>query len=371
MIDVVFAIPELDHGGPDRVVFEILTNMDRARFRPMLLVGSPTGHLLSRMPRDIPVHALTASRSLRGRYPVLDVVRFLHETRPDVVLATQRMILTLGIATPFLPRRTRLVIRQANDLTADFDQLVRRSLVKHRLARRMSLSALRRADAVVCQSEAMRRDLQSSLGDVDHLHVIGNPVDVERVMATATQRQVTLPGAPALVSIGRLAPQKGHDILLDAVARVRARFPQMHLTIFGDGPDRQALEAQARRLGLENHVTLRGFEPDPLPYVLRADLFVLASRYEGFPNAALEALACGTPIVLTDCPGANSDLVRDGVNGRLAADLSPEAVARALESALAELPSFDRAVVQSTCRDRFATPKIVSQYQHVLERVLS
>lgn len=371
MIDVVFAIPELDHGGPDRVIYEVVTNLDRARFRPTLLVGSPDGHLLSRVPGDIAIEILGAARSLRGRYPVIDAARFLRRMKPDVVLATQRMILTLGIAAPLLPRRTRLVVRQANDLTADFAQLVRRSILKHRLARRLALATLGNADAVICQSEAMRRDLRASLRDTERLHVIGNPVDVDRVVSAATARQVSLPGEPALVSVGRLAPQKGHDILLEALVRVRERFPGLHLTILGDGPDRERLQLKAEELGLGRHVTFRGFEAEPLPYVRCAALFVLASRYEGFPNAALEALACGTPIVLTDCPGANSDLVHGGVNGRLAARVDAEAMARALETAISELPAYDRQVVQSTCRDRFATSRIVREYEQLLEKVVS
>lgn len=368
-ISVVFAIPALDRGGPDRVIFEILSRLDRERFAPSVLVSEETGHYLSQLPADVPVEVVAGRSRLGRRYPVWEALRSVRRRAPDVVVATQRMILTMGIGSPGFPKETRLLVRQANDVSADFGALVQQSLVKHRLARTLALTTLRRADSVVCQSDSMRDDLRGLLGDEARLHVIWNPIDVERTTQRASEHSASVPGRPALISVGRLARQKGFDLLLPALAVVRERWPDLHLTIYGDGPDRAALTAQASSLGLGSSVTFAGFSPNPLPAVRESDLFVLASRYEGFPNAALEALACGTPVVLTNCPGANADIVRPGVNGRLAGDPSPQAIARALEDALDELPSFDAGRIQADCRDRFSAPRIVEAYERVIESV--
>lgn len=358
-IQILFAIPELDRGGPDRVLFEVLTKLDRRRFAPSLLVSTRNGHYFSKLPADIPVTVVD------GRYPALPALRHVRQSEPRIVFATQRMILTLGFVSPAFPRHTRVVMRQANDVTADWGSLVEKAPIKHRISRGLLFSSLRRANAVVCQSEAMRRDLQSLLGGRAHLHVIANPVDVDAVARTAEATQVTLPGSPALVSVGRLAPQKGYDLLLPAIAEMRARHPKVHLTIYGDGPDRAALEAQSASLGLSAHVTFAGQTKEPpLPAVRAADLFVLASRYEGFPNAALEALACGTPVVLTDCPGANADIVLPGTNGRLAA---PAQVAKAIEQAMAD--RYDRRAIQRTTRERYSAPQIVGAYEQLFSEV--
>ncbi len=361
-LKVMFAIPALDRGGPDRVFFELLCSLDRSRFEPMLVVSEPTGHYLERLPPDVAVDVLAPL----SRYPFRAALRAARRDKPDVILATLRMTFTMGLVAPLLPKRTRLVLRQANDFTTDFATLVGKSFVKHRLARWISMANLRMADAVVCQSAAMEADLRELLGARARLHVIGNPIDlgaVTRDAAASAKGQ----GSPALVSVGRLTPQKGYDILLPAIRSVRERHPQLHLTVFGDGPDRAGLEQQTRELGLGESVTFAGFTSSPLPHVRAATLFVLASRYEGFPNAALESLACGTPVMLTDCPGANAELVADGINGRLAKRVDAVAVATAIEQALAD--TYDRATIIARCRQHYAAERIVSKYEHLFEAV--
>jgi glycosyltransferase involved in cell wall biosynthesis len=371
-IKVLFAIPELDRGGPDRVIYEIISKLDRRRFTPALMVGKPDGHYLSKLRGELDVHVLGAERSLLGRYPVWTALRFVQRTAPDVVFATQRMILTLGVVAPAFPRHTRLIVRQANDVSADFAALVGQSMVKHRVARRLVLGAMKRADAVVCQSHAMRNDLRELLGQNgrENLHVIWNPIDVQRVANTVRGTRAQLPGRPALVSVGRLTPQKGYDLLLPALEKVRVRFPDLHLTILGDGPDRAELEALARELDLAGAVTFAGFCAEPLPLLRAADLFVLASRYEGFPNAALEALACGTPVVLTDSPGANAEIVVAGENGRLARSPDAARFAEALELALDELASYDRDRISRDCEDRFSSGRIIGKYENVISSIV-
>ena len=357
---VLFAIPSLDRGGPDRVLFEVIEALDRRRFSPSVMVSEGEGHYLSQLPADVPVEVIGRG----ARYPVLPALRFVHRTRPDVVFATLRMIVTLGLVHRLLPHGTRLVVRPASPVTVDLAALVKLSVLKHRLARRVVLAALRNADGVVCQSRSMRTDLADVRGGVSNLYIVANPIDVAKI-GRAAANEVTLPGAPSLVSVARLVPLKGYDLLLRALVTVRAQHPGVHLTIIGDGPERGRLETQVRELGLERTVSLVGYRPEPLPYVRAADLFVLASRYDAFPNSALEALACGTPIVLTDCPGANAELVRPGLNGELAAASEPGAVAQALDRAIANLGSYERAAITADCDARYATSRIVAQYEQV------
>lgn len=367
---VLFAIPELDRGGPDRVFYEIVTKLDRRRFAPAVMVSVEDGHYLSLLRRELEVHVVGGRRPITTRYPVWPAWRLIQKLRPDVVFATQRMILTLGLTAPAFPAMTRMIVRQANDLTADFASLFGRSLLKHRVAHRLVLRTIRRADAVVCQSRAMRDDVARLLGEErENLHVISNPIDVQRVAGLVKPGGAALRGRPALVAVGRLTRQKGFDVLLNALATVRPRHPDLHLSIIGDGPERSSLEALASSLGLASAVTFMGFCEEPLPLVHAADLFVLASRYEGFPNAALEALACGTPVVLTDSPGANSEIVRAAINGRLSRTNDADGFAQALELAIRDLPSYDRAGIRKDCEERYSSTRIIAQYERVIANV--
>jgi len=222
---------------------------------------------------------------------------------------------------------------------------------------------------VVCQSLAMQTDLGKLFGGTANLHVVANPIDVREVTRAANATKVTLRGRPALVSVARLVPLKGYDVLLEALVTVRERHADVHLTILGEGAERARLEAMTRKLGLSHTVTFAGYVPEPLPYVRAADLFVLTSRYDAFCNAALEALACGTPVVLTNCPGANSELVSKGLNGQLALTVDPVAVAASIELAVAELGSYDRDRIQADVQLRFESGRIVNAYERVLASV--
>lgn len=367
---VLFAIPSLDRNGPDRVMFELLCALDRARFTPALLTTSHEGYYFERLPEDVATTVIRGGNGRSRRYPVVEAVRVVRALCPDIVFTTTRMNLTMGLVRRAFPRRTRFIARQANDFSMDFTRLVSTSIAKHRIARRLAVMALRNADAIVCQSDGMRRDLAAVLGRRARLTTIFNPIDVAAVRDAVSSSALQLPGNPALVSTGRLTAQKGYDVLLDAIARVRASFPDIHVSVFGDGEERERLLLQRARLGLDRHVSFLGFRQDVLMSVARADLFILASRYEGFPNAALEALACGTPVVLTDCAGANADIVKAGFNGEIATAVAAAAVAVALERAIQRRNTYDRSSISLDTERRFGAQRIVRQYETLFSSVV-
>jgi glycosyltransferase involved in cell wall biosynthesis len=368
----MFAIPAMDLGGPDRVLFELLRGLDRGRFTPSLLVSEPTGAYLERLPPDVDIIALGPQTSWRDRYPVARALRVVHRVKPAIVMSTLRMNLTLGLARPAFPKTSRLILRQATEFSVDFKRLQQQSAIKHRLARKLLLSALNHADAIICQSEAMRADLASVVSNSVKLTVVGNPIDVAAANATVDSAPKVTPwGSPSLIFVGRLlSSQKGCDVLLQAIARVHDSYPSLGLRIIGDGPDRAVLEQQRNDLGLADVVEFTGFQTNVLPNVAAADLFVLSSHYEGFSNAALESLALGTPVVLTDCPGANRTIVQPGRNGRLAGTVDGESLASAILQALSERASYNRAAIIADTSERYGAAKIVLQYQSVFDKTM-
>ena len=167
-----------------------------------------------------------------------------------------------------------------------------------------------------------------------------------------------------VLSAARLAVQKDLGTMLRAFARVRAR-RAVRLVILGEGGERARLEDLARRLGVAEDVAMPGHVANPLAYMARAAVFALSSIYEGFGNVLVEALACGRPIVSTDCPGGPREVLDDGRYGRLVAVGDDAAFAAALEQAL-DVP-VDAAGQRRRAAD-FAVEPIADRYLAVLLR---
>jgi glycosyltransferase involved in cell wall biosynthesis len=136
---------------------------------------------------------------------------------------------------------------------------------------------------------------------------------------------------PVIVAMGRLVPQKGFDMLLDAFAPVAARHPEWSLEIWGEGPDRQELELRRDELGLASRVRFPGITPDAHDVLRRASIFAMSSRREGFPMVLGEAMACGVAVVSFDCPSGPRELIRDGIDGLLIPPDDVEAFAGGME----------------------------------------
>lgn len=180
------------------------------------------------------------------------------------------------------------------------------------------------ATAVVAQTEAASAWLREHCGCT----TITIPNPLRELPEPAVER------SPIVLSVGRLVHQKGFDILLDAFAKVAEQHPAWRLVMLGEGPDRPALEARVRRLGLTGRVDMPGVVRDPENWMAEAGVVVQASRYEGFPNVVLEAMAMGAAVVSTDCRSGPADLIRDGVNGLLVPVNDVSALAQALNDLL-------------------------------------
>ncbi len=361
-VRVLFAIPSLDRGGPDRVFFDLMRSFDRERFEVSLAVSAREGFYLDRLPKDVRVQTIGDDRGLYGRYPVFHLAKAVWSLRPHVVIATLRSLNTAGFARPLFPAGTRLVLRLANHLSANTAELQAAAPLKHKLTYQLKKRALVAADHIVCQSREMETDVKAIIGDKVPMSVIGNPIDLDFVRKRSAEYVPSLTGSPALLTVGRLMRQKGVDVLLRAFARIHAVQPEAHLTVVGDGPDRAGLEALARDLGLEDAVTFAGFVSNPYPLMAKAALFVLASRYEGFPNVVIEALACGTAVVATDCPGANRDILFASEGGFLAPMEDPEGLANTVGRAL-EAGPLDRAGISAKCAERHDLSRVTAAYQ--------
>jgi glycosyltransferase involved in cell wall biosynthesis len=206
------------------------------------------------------------------------------------------------------------------------------------------------------------------------VHVIPNPVSTSlRANPTDVANVVSSlgDGGRHVMAVGRLDSQKGFDLLLRAFAVCREARPDWKLTILGDGEERQRLEALVKELGVGAHVRMPGTVPDTTPFLRRADLFVLSSRYEGFPNALLEAMALGVPVIATDCASGPKRIVRHGVDGLLVRSDDATALADAMADLMDDEPrrlSMGELAVDVT--KRFEVSRIMGIWETVIDDCL-
>jgi glycosyltransferase involved in cell wall biosynthesis len=243
---------------------------------------------------------------------------------------------------PLFPPRTRVVIRQNSTVSSS---LARSGLpwYTYFLYRRL----YRHADRIICQSRDMADDLANVLGTPqEQIAVLPNPIDFAAIR-DATDNHAGRgdlwhgPG-PHLLAVGRLAHEKGFDLLIEALPMVRRRFPHADLIVAGSGPQEAALKVQCASLGLEAAVRFAGWVDRPYIFFPGTSLFALSSRYEGMPNALLEAVAGGLPIVATPASGGVVDLLRGRPGAWIARRASASALASALLTALCALEPGQR-----------------------------
>ena len=350
---VLFMIPTLTAGGAERVIVTILRHLDRTRFTPALaVVDTRDAVFLDEVPEDV---ELVDLRSTRVRYVLPKLIHLIWQRRPDAVLSTLGQLnLALAILRPVLPDGIRYLARETIVVSAD---------AKTKKWPRLWRSAhrfYRRFDAVICQSRDMQEDLIHEFDlPREKTVLIHNPIDVARIRELAMAPLDDLkPGG--LVSVGRLTHQKGIDMLIDALA-LCAR-PALHLTIIGDGPLRKDLEQRAKAKGVARQVTFAGFQKNPYPFIARAAAFVLSSRYEGFPNAVLEALACGTPVIALPAPGGVRELLESVRGCTIADQVSAESLAKAIAS-----HSFGGRI-DGTAVERYSAENITRLYEREFEK---
>jgi glycosyltransferase involved in cell wall biosynthesis len=175
--------------------------------------------------------------------------------------------------------------------------------------------------------------------DQNKTHVIHNPIVLDHIRLRAREMPEDLPASdlPTVITIGRHVAQKDHETLIRAFALARQHVPA-RLVILGQGPLRRELEQMAQDLSIADSIIFAGWSSNPFAWLSRSDLFVLSSRFEGFGNVIVEAMACGLPVISTDCPSGPREILRDGNDGVLV----PVGNVDALASAITDVLSNER-----------------------------
>lgn len=224
-----------------------------------------------------------------------------------------------------------------------------------------------RAAAVVVLTENVR-SWAEGLAAPKAARVIANPIPNALLQSVHTDQA----GAPGLIiaAMGRLVRQKGFDVLLKAFARSGERHPDWSLMILGEGPERSQLESLAWELGIGARVSFPGLIQNPFRMLRRTSMFVLSSRFEGFPMALIEAMACGLPVISTDCPSGPRDIIRDGVDALLVPTEDVSALAEAMSRLMGDPAERERLAARAVeVIDRFGVNSVMRQWDALLAEV--
>jgi glycosyltransferase involved in cell wall biosynthesis len=333
-VDLVLCKAEGPHRDqvPEGVQVVVLQPESALAARARLLRLDPLGARVLARP------ALLAWRPAPVQPYVADLARYLDRQQPDIVLASKTPTNLLALwARRLSAARSRIVVAEHSQLS---QSIARSRKWRWRYIGPLVARAYAEADAIVCVSNGVADDFARTSGlPRARLSTIYNPVIPADLPARAAEPPphpwlATPSDVPVVVAAGRLRPEKNFPMLLEAFARLRAQRP-LRLLVLGEGRERPRLEAAAHALGIAADVALPGRVSNPYAAFARASLFVLSSDSEGLPNVLIEALACGCPVVSTDCPSGPAEILQGGRYGRLVAPGNAADLAAAMEATLA------------------------------------
>jgi glycosyltransferase involved in cell wall biosynthesis len=392
---IALFLPSLAGGGVERVMALLANAFAERGHRVDVLLRRASGPYLQQLSPAIRVIGLRHESLLKARWrvvaadpfglpdlflPVLlpwkcqgtigalaDLARYLRRERPDWLLSagTYPSLVALWAR--------RLAAAPVRVAISEHVHLSRAIMAARRWRWRFLPSLVARehprADAIIAVSDGVADDLALMGGVPRHRIVtIHNPI-VHADLAELSRARLDHPWfaagePPVVLGVGRLNKQKDFATLLDAFRRLCTR-RQARLMILGEGRERLPLARQIYDLGLADAVELPGFVDNPFAYMERAAVFVLSSRYEGFGNVVAEALACGCPVVSTDCPSGPAEILDNGAYGRLVPVGEPAAMAAAISSVLDEPRRPERLRVRGA---EFSVGRAAERYLELLHR---
>jgi len=366
-------LPSLNGGGAERAAVHILNHLPADRWDRSMFLFSKTGPYLDELGPSIAL----ASGSGGGRLAQWQSLRaYVRRTRPQIVVSFLSYFSVLT-AVRAAAVGARVVFNQQTPMSAfleDGDYPWRRGW-RRAVFNQATRTGYAAADLIVTTSKGVADDLVAAFGvRRDRIAVVPNPVDVEAVTRAAAQpidpEYQSRWTHPVIVAAGRLAEAKNYPLLIDAIAELRKQV-DVRLFILGTGELEPAIRERIRERGLEASIILCGFQKNPWKYIAKADVFALSSRYEGFGNVLIEAMACGVPVVATKSAGT-TDIIRHGVDGLLVDRHDSSSLSRALATLIADpnaLTRMSAAAVQGA--ERFALPRIAQLYDETLMGALA
>ena len=303
-IKILMVIPSLEGGGAERVMLNLINHLSRDRFDLYLYVERFQGKYVAELRDDVTV---ICAEDRRGVARLFFLRKQIKRLKPKVVFIMMLPIASIAVRLAFVGAHP--VIRETESRPAE---QVKQGLFP-RILNRLGMQL---ASQLVAPAAAAKIYLQERYNvAADKVTVINNPVNIKAIQEAAAAPLEFSPKDVNLLAVGRLKYQKGFDLLLESLEKVKG--VNWRLRILGNGPLEMELKDQASACGVEQRVEFMGFQQNPYAVMRASDLFILSSRWEGLPNVVLEAMAAGVAVLATRCPTGPEEIITPGVDGEL------------------------------------------------------
>lgn len=364
---LTLVLPSLSGGGAERAAVLLAEGFCKRGHQVSLITiaGEETDFYqlspqIDRIALEVAKQSPTPIHGLANNFYRLWILRqTINSLQPDVVISFLDKTNVLTLLALLVTKYPVLVCEQNNPVQNDLGR-------SWHLLRRLVYPL---ATKVVSSSQGVNQyfDWLSP----QQKEVIYNPLAVrEKQSESFTLPAGVNPQQKWLVAMGRLTHQKGFDLLLTAFAEIAGQYPDWQLLILGEGELRSELEELKEQLKLGDCVCLPGLISNPFPLLARAELFVLSSRYEGFGNVIIEAMACGCPVVATDCPSGPREIIRHGIDGLLVRDRDRNSLAQAMASLMKDKHQRQQFAKEAKKGlNKFYPETIISQWESLFTTV--
>lgn len=365
---ILFVRPNMGKGGADRVTWQLLHHIDRDRYDTELAVMRATGPFMKNLPEDVKVHELKANNFVQM---ILPLWRLLRQREYDILYSTSGSTnIAVGLVGGVAGRVSTVVLSERNILPPSYKGKFRRGVLLN-----LKKFSYRAADWVTTVSKGIARELGKDLGIPDRkLKVVDNPLIDEQLFHLKSQ-PIRHPffeeGKQVVLAAGRFVAQKDFSTLIRAFKLLVEQHGDTfspRLVILGDGPLQERIQQEVVDNGLEDLVSLPGFLENPYKYMAAADIFVLSSIHEGMPGVLVQAMACGTACVSTNCPTGPNEIITDGKDGFLVPVGDAEQMADRLNLLMQDADLRHRmAAAAPLAVARFRTDRALQTYFEFLE----
>jgi len=364
---ISFFIPDLSLGGAEQVTVTIVNGLTELGHNVELLVSRFKGRLRSKLANEVTVIELKPSRT-----PVLGVaanipalISYLRRMDPEVLFSHMSHVSVVCLAINRFVDINTMIIPTEHKAVGSAPG----STIKSRTVQALMPYLYPTADHIVAVSEGVANSVVDQTATAPNkVSVLPNPVDLEtirdRAEDTVDDDWLVDDQLEVILFVGRLEAQKSLETWLNTFKRVYKDNPNVRGIIAGSGSKREELQSTANHLGIENVVRFPGYIDNPYAYMSKASIFLLTSIYEGLPTVIIEALACGCPVVATDCPSGPREILENGEFGRLAPVGDVEHLAEAVTVTL-DNPQPSKKLHQRA--DRYSPTTVIQEYESFLE----